>query len=115
MESRHDEGDPLSDATPRSQFVSCQDGGIGSASGRGVGANVFSGFTDRSVDFETVSAYSYLSFFCGYPGMTLAVWSAAKMSSANRTLTWTFIVVGIIAFMFPFIFGGAEVLCFQPS
>ena len=54
-----------------------------------VGANVFSGFTDRVVDFESVSAYSYLSFFSGYRGLALAVWSAAKMSGAKRKLFWT--------------------------
>ena len=71
-----------------------------------IGANVLSGFTDIAVDFENVSAYSYLSFYIGYPGLTLAVWSVSKMTGAHRKVCWTVIVVGIVAFMYPFLFGG---------
>ena len=71
-----------------------------------IGSNVFSGFTDIAVNFENASGYSYLSFFVGYPGLTLAVWAASKMSSGHRRLCWAMTVVGIVAFMYPFLFGG---------
>lgn len=71
-----------------------------------VGANIFSGFSGIVVDFENVSAYSYLSFCVGYPGLILALWAVSKMSAVNRKLFWVVTLVGIAAFMFPFLTGG---------
>lgn len=71
-----------------------------------IGANVFSGFSGIAVDFENTSAYSYLTFYLGYPGLILAVWAASQMSGMDRMLFWLLIAVGIAGFMFPFLTGG---------
>lgn len=70
-----------------------------------IGANFFLSSGAMGLDLQATSAYAYLSFYCGYPGLILAVWSASKMSGANRMLFWTFTAVGIGVFMLPFFMG----------
>ena len=70
-----------------------------------VGANFFLTSGGEGIDLETTSAYAYLSFYCGYPGLVLAVWAASKMSGPNRMLLWMITAVGVVVFILPFLAG----------
>lgn len=53
----------------------------------------------RSV--QTASAYWYLLFYVGYPGMAIAIWALLKMKSSARFVLWGLTTVTIVAFMLP--------------
>jgi hypothetical protein len=52
-------------------------------------------------DFESSSAYYYLLFYIGYPGMALAFWIAASSAAAAKVWLWTINLILFLIFMFP--------------
>lgn len=56
---------------------------------------------EGELNFAASSAYWYLLFYVGYPGMAIAIWSLLKMKSEARYVLWAITILAIIAFMLP--------------
>ena len=51
--------------------------------------------------FQDASAYWYLLFYVGYPGMAMAIWCLCRMKSPARKYLIVVTIFSIAAFMFP--------------
>jgi len=56
---------------------------------------------EGTLNYKASSAYWYLLFYVGYPGMAISLWSLLKMKSQARFILWGITVVSIILFMAP--------------
>ena len=52
-------------------------------------------------DFENTSAYVYMFFWVGYPGMALAFWMASKWKGRHAKLMWAVTFVSLCIFLYP--------------
>jgi hypothetical protein len=51
--------------------------------------------------YQVTSAYWYLLFYVGYPGLAMAVWALFKVDPAYRKILWIVALLAMAAFMFP--------------
>ena len=61
----------------------------------------------RTIDYADSSAYWYLLFYVGYPGMAMAVWALFKMGAAKQkylVFLWIITIAALIAQMFPHVY-----------
>jgi hypothetical protein len=67
-----------------------------------VGAySVVEEINEGSFNYHTASAYWYLLFYVGYPGMALSIWAMLKMKTKFVYLLWAITLFGVFAFMLP--------------
>ena len=52
-------------------------------------------------DYEGTSAYIYLSYYLGYPGMAICLWIASTWPKKTRLLIWFFLLSATLAFAYP--------------
>lgn len=72
---------------------------LGAYGGNTVAADIKEG---RNVLQES-SAYWYLLFYVGYPGLALAVWAASKWHGGYQYLVWAAIAASLVIFLYPHI------------
>ena len=53
------------------------------------------------LEYASASAYWYLLFYTGYPGLAIALWATYKMPAASKVLFLKFFAVGVFIFMLP--------------
>lgn len=56
-------------------------------------------------DYEESSAYIYLLFYIGYPGLALAIWIATTTRAMNNKILWAFTICSLLIFIFPHVAG----------
>jgi len=56
---------------------------------------------EGDMNFHTASAYWYLLFYVGYPGLAIAIWSALKSNSPLKWVLLGLTLAGCAAFMWP--------------
>jgi len=55
-----------------------------------------------AMDFQASSAYWYLIFYVGYPGLAIALWALFKMEPGTRKIfLWVVTLLAMAAFMYP--------------
>lgn len=54
-----------------------------------------------TIDYKNTSAYIYLSFYVGYPGLALCLWVASKSREAERRLLFGFTLTALAIFLYP--------------
>ncbi|MES2467248.1 MAG: hypothetical protein V4675_08110 [Verrucomicrobiota bacterium] len=52
-------------------------------------------------DYENTSAYVYLAFYVGYPGLALSLWAASLSRGTVRTVLLTLTFVALAIFIYP--------------
>ena len=57
-----------------------------------------------SVTWENTSAYWYLFFYVGYPGLGLSLWALQKMSAAEKKMLFTISMIAFALFIFPHVY-----------
>lgn len=67
------------------------------------GFSVMRAAESGTLRYQDSSAYWYLLFYVGYPGLAMAVWTLCKMGPGMRKYLWIATVIGLAAFMFPHI------------
>jgi hypothetical protein len=56
---------------------------------------------EGDLNFHTASAYWYLLFYVGYPGLAIAVWAALKSKSPLKYVLLGITFAGLVVFMMP--------------
>jgi hypothetical protein len=56
---------------------------------------------EGELNYAASSAYWYLLFYVGYPGMAIAIWAMLKVKSSTRFALWGITAISIILFMLP--------------
>jgi hypothetical protein len=56
---------------------------------------------EGTLNYHAASAYWYLLFYVGYPGLAIAVWALLKMKSPVRFVLWAVNVAALLAFIMP--------------
>jgi len=57
-----------------------------------------------SVTWENTSAYWYLFFYVGYPGLGLSLWAMQKMNAAQKKAFFIISIATFIVFIFPHVY-----------
>lgn len=78
---------------------------------------------ESGVNYENSSAYWYLAFYAGYPGLALSLWSLGSMEKAKRRILLYISLIIFAAFLFPHIYNARRgplfpaviILLFVPS
>ena len=73
---------------------------VGAVGGISVLRATYSG----TLDPEGSSAYWYLLFYVGYPGLAMTIWALFKIETPGRKYLWIITILGLVAFMFPHVF-----------
>jgi len=73
--------------------------GIGAAGGY----SVMHATDEGTMNYRESSGYYYLLFYVGYPGLAMAVWALFKMEPGMRKYLWVMTLLGLAAFMYPFL------------
>lgn len=72
-----------------------------------IGVGAFGGYMVQSgheaggYDYENTSAYVYLLFYVGYPGLALAFWVASRSRDATRIVLFSLTLIALAAFLYP--------------
>ncbi|HEX4139553.1 MAG TPA: hypothetical protein VHY09_04350 [Candidatus Methylacidiphilales bacterium] len=56
---------------------------------------------EGEMNFQTASAYWYLLYYVGYPGLAIALWAGIKIKTPSRYVLWVLTLAGLVAFMLP--------------
>jgi hypothetical protein len=56
------------------------------------------------LDYGSATAYWYLLFLVGYPGMALSLWAICKVRGVEKAIYLWFFVIVMVTFMFPHIY-----------
>ena len=66
------------------------------------GLSVMHALDEGALNFKASSAYWYLLFYVGYPGLAMAIWALFKMEPGTRKISlWVITLLLTAAFMFP--------------
>jgi hypothetical protein len=63
--------------------------------------SVLAAANEGVLNFKSSSAYWYLLFYVGYPGLAMAIWSLCKMQPGIRIYLLVITVLGLVVFMLP--------------
>ncbi len=63
--------------------------------------SVSQALSEGEMNFHTTSAYWYLLYYVGYPGLAIALWAALKSNPPLRYVLVGLTLAGLVAFMFP--------------
>ena len=56
---------------------------------------------EGQLNYHAASAYWYLLFYVGYPGLAIAIWASLEIKSSSRFFLWAITAIGLVAFMLP--------------
>ena len=68
------------------------------------GISVFRQVQNGTIDYKDSSAYWYLLFYVGYPGLAMSLWALFRMPPLTRAILGIITLLALIAFMFPHVF-----------
>ena len=71
-----------------------------------LGARSVGEAASKQIDvYNETSAYYYLLFYVGFPGLAMAVWAGAKWNGKTKYIVWIIIAIFLFVFIFPYIQG----------